>query len=97
MKQMPQELRKQTLELVKASGPIAQLIEAWLGSLDDEDLADLSPGSLAPVLVEGFTQLAKRTGSGCQIAKLQYEEARGGHATALLIVNDDMCRTATPT
>ncbi len=90
MKQMPQELRKQTLELVKASGPIAQLIEAWLGSLDDEDLADLSPGSLAPVLVEGFTQLAKRTGSGCQIAKLQYEEARGGHATALLVVNDDM-------
>ncbi|MGW8394956.1 NAD-glutamate dehydrogenase domain-containing protein [Pseudoduganella sp. HUAS MS19] len=90
MKQMPQELRKQTLELVKASGPIAQLIEAWLGSLDDEDLADLSPGSLAPVLVEGFTQLAKRTGSGCQIAKLQYDEARGGRATALLIVNDDM-------
>jgi glutamate dehydrogenase len=90
MKQMPQELRKQTLELVKASGPIAQLIEAWLGSLDDEDLADLSPGSLAPVLVAGFTQLAKRTASGCQIATLQYEEARGGHATALLVVNDDM-------
>ncbi|WP_374582303.1 NAD-glutamate dehydrogenase domain-containing protein [Pseudoduganella sp.] len=90
MKQMPQELRKQTLELVKANGPIAQLIEAWLGSLDDEDLADLSPGSLAPVLVEGFTQLSKRTAHGCQIARLQYQEARGGHATALLIVNDDM-------
>ena len=45
MKQMPQDLRAQTLELINANdaadtAPDAALISAWLGSLDDEDLAD---------------------------------------------------------
>ena len=60
MKQMPQDLRTQTLDLVNgnnaASGPVEALISAWLGSLDDEDLAGTSPESLAPVLRDGFTQ-----------------------------------------
>ncbi|HEY1230233.1 MAG TPA: hypothetical protein VGF26_23235, partial [Ramlibacter sp.] len=95
MKQMPQELRKQTLDLVNASKPsgsgqVPALIAAWLSALDDEDLADVSPDSLAPVLVEGFTQAARRTGEGCQIARLNYNDARGSKATALLILNDDM-------
>ncbi|MGO4466118.1 glutamate dehydrogenase, partial [Pseudoduganella sp. RAF53_2] len=93
MKQMPQELRKQTLDLVNASkggGEVPSLIAAWLSALDDEDLADVSPDSLAPVLVEGFTQAARRTSEGCQIARLSYTDARGGKATALLILNDDM-------
>ncbi|NVE00769.1 NAD-glutamate dehydrogenase domain-containing protein [Massilia sp. BJB1822] len=95
MKQMPQELRKQTLELVNASKPadggqVPALISAWLSALDDEDLADTSPNSLAPLLVEGFTQAARRSSTGCQIAKLRYADGRGGHATALLILNDDM-------
>jgi len=95
MKQMPQELRKQTLDLVNASKPATDgqapaLIAAWLSALDDEDLADVSPDSLAPVLVEGFTQAARRSGEGCQIARLSYTDARGGRATALLILNDDM-------
>jgi glutamate dehydrogenase len=95
MKQMPQDLRKQTLDLVNASKPasdgtqVAALISAWLGSLDDEDLAGTSPDSLAPVLWDGFTFASKRTGSGAQIAKLRYADGRGGMATALLILNDD--------
>ncbi|NGZ88199.1 NAD-glutamate dehydrogenase domain-containing protein [Duganella aceris] len=95
MKQMPQDLRKQTLDLVNTSKPagdgsqIAALISAWLGSLDDEDLAGTSPDSLAPVLWDGFTFASKRTGSGAQIARLRYADGRGGTATALLILNDD--------
>ncbi|CAN7743681.1 NAD-glutamate dehydrogenase domain-containing protein [Duganella sp. LjRoot269] len=96
MKQMPQDLRKQTLDLVNASKPasdstqVAALISAWLGSLDDEDLSGTAPDSLAPVLWDGFTFASKRTGSGAQIAKLRYADGRGGMATALLILNDDM-------
>jgi len=96
MTQMPQDLRKHVLELVNANKPagdtgqVASLISAWLGSLDDEDLASIVPGNLAPVLWDGFTQAAKRAGSGCQIAKLRYADGRGGMATALLVLNDDM-------
>jgi len=96
MKQMPQDLRSQTLELINASqsaaenGQIPALISAWLGSLDDEDLAGTAPDSLAPVLRDGFTQASKRTAQGCQIAQLRYSDGRGAMATALLILNDDM-------
>ncbi|MES2316358.1 MAG: NAD-glutamate dehydrogenase domain-containing protein [Pseudomonadota bacterium] len=95
MKQMPQDLRAQTLDLINADHaaggtPVAALISAWLGSLDDEDLAGTSPESLAPVLREGFTQAAQRSAQGCQIAQLRYSDGRGGMATALLILNDDM-------
>ena len=95
MKQMPQDLRTQTLALVNASQPaahdgqVAALISAWLGSLDEEDLAGIAPDSLAPVLWDGFTQAARRSGSACQIARLHYH-CHGGIATALLILNDDM-------
>ena len=75
MNHTPQDLRTQTLELINAAGnagkaaaPVVQLVQAWLDSLDAEDLADIAPDSLAPVLVDGFTQAAKRTGNGCQIA-----------------------------
>ncbi|NNG25675.1 NAD-glutamate dehydrogenase domain-containing protein [Telluria aromaticivorans] len=97
MKDMSQDLRNQTLALVNANHAAAgdakqvgALISAWLGSLDDEDLAGTSPESLAPVLWEGFSQLAQRTGPGCQIAQMQYSDGRGGMATALLILNADM-------
>jgi glutamate dehydrogenase len=96
MKQMPQDLRAQTLDLVNASKPasdsgqVAALISAWLGSLDEEDLAGTAPGSLAPVLWDGFTQASRRVGAGAQIAKLHYADGRGGMATALLILNEDM-------
>ena len=68
MTQMPNDLRKQTLELINAGQPgtqVANLIGAWLGSLDDEDLAGTSPASLAPVLRDGFDQLATSPGAGC--------------------------------
>ncbi|MFL6657949.1 MAG: NAD-glutamate dehydrogenase domain-containing protein [Massilia sp.] len=95
MKQMPQDMRAQTLELVNANTNAADaqvnaLISAWLGSLDEEDLAGTAPDSLAPLLREGFAQAAKRSGEGCQIAQLRYSDGRGGMATALLILNDDM-------
>jgi glutamate dehydrogenase len=97
MKQMPHDLRAQTLELVNASKPaaatssqVAALISAWIGSLDEEDLAGTAPASLAPILWDGFTQAASRKGEGCQIAQLRYADGRGGMATALLIQNDDM-------
>ncbi len=96
MKQMPQDLRTQTLELVNANPPassgsqVPALVEAWLGSLDEEDLAGTSPDSLAPVLWEGFTAAATREAPGCEIAAMRYTDGRGGMATALLILNDDM-------
>ena len=96
MKQMPQDLRTQTLDLVHASQPpadssqVGALISAWLGSLDEEDLSDIAPDSLAPVLWDGFAQASKRAGNACQIAALRYADGRGGMASALLILNDDM-------
>src|SRR5471032_1237536 len=96
MKQMPQDLRTQTLDLVNASKPasdssqVAALISAWLGSIDEEDLAGIAPGSLAPVLWDSFTQASKRSGAGAQVAKVRYADGRGGMATALLVLNDDM-------
>ncbi|HEX8605121.1 MAG TPA: glutamate dehydrogenase, partial [Pseudoduganella sp.] len=99
MTKMPQQLRNETLkfalEIVNAGKavadtPVGALIALWLKSLDDEDLADTLPESLAPVLVDGFTQAAHRTVPGAQIATLRYADGRGGNATALLILNDDM-------
>ena len=98
MKDMPNDLRGQTLALINENGSASQsagsaqvnaLIAAWLESLDDEDLAGTAPQSLAPVLVDGFSQLAQRTGPGAQIATMGYSDGRGGKATALLILNDD--------
>ena len=94
MKDMPNDLRNQTLALVNAnqsadSAQVNALTAAWIGSLDDEDLAGTAPQSLAPVLVEGFSQLAQRSGPGAQIATMRYSDGRGGIATALLILNDD--------
>jgi glutamate dehydrogenase len=90
MTKMPQDLRKETLELANAPGIGGALIAAWLKSLDDEDLADTLPKSLAPVLVDGFGAAARRTAPGAQVTPLRYVDARGGQATALLILNDDM-------
>ncbi len=99
MKQQSQDLRKQTLELVLAKADAsaspdgkkaASLIDAWLSALEDEDLAGISPQSLASALWDGFSNVAKRARSGCLIEALAYPDARGAQATALLIVNDDM-------
>jgi glutamate dehydrogenase len=99
-KDMPQDLRTRTLALVNENKPadgdaqlneqIRALISAWLASLDDEDLAGISPESLAPVLWDGFSQVAKRTGHECQIAQMRHTDGRSGMSTALLILNEDM-------
>ncbi|MGZ3181255.1 MAG: NAD-glutamate dehydrogenase domain-containing protein [Telluria sp.] len=96
MTQQPNDLRKQTLDLVKSSKPadaapqVQEFISAWLAALDDEDLAGVSPQSLAPVLWAGFRQASKRVAQGCQVAQLRYDDGRGAPATALLVLNDDM-------
>jgi glutamate dehydrogenase len=95
-KDMPQDLRSKTLALVNANKPAdapdqaVALIGAWLGSLDEEDLAGTSPDSLAPLLWDGFSQLAQRTTAGCQVAQMRYSDGHGGMATAVLVLNDDM-------
>jgi len=92
-KDMPQDLRTRTLALVNENKPTEQvgaLIGAWLGSLDDEDLAGVSPDSLATILQEGFAQVAQRSAPGCQIAQMRYTDGRCGMSTALLILNEDM-------
>lgn len=97
MKQQSQDLRSKTLELISAKADsaadgkkVASLINAWLSALDDEDLAGLTPDRLASALWDGFSRVAGRARSGCLIEPLQYADAHGAQATALLIVNDDM-------
>jgi glutamate dehydrogenase len=92
-KDMPQDLRTRTLALVnenKGSEQVRALIGAWLASLDDEDLAGVSPDSLAAILQDGFAQAAQRTVQGCQIAQMRYTDGHCGMSTALLILNEDM-------
>eukprot|EP01034_Spumella_vulgaris_P032589 gene32589-40217_t len=52
---MPQDLRKQTLDLINAnksadSGQVSALIGAWLAAIDEEDLAGVAPDSLGRAL-----------------------------------------------
>ena len=95
-KDMPQDLRTRTLALVTEHKPadapeqVSALIGAWLGALDEEDLAGIAPESLAPILWHGFAQVVQRTTQGCQIAQVRHTDGRAGMSTALLILNDDM-------
>ncbi|TQK06754.1 NAD-glutamate dehydrogenase domain-containing protein [Herbaspirillum sp. SJZ107] len=99
-KDMPQDLRTRTLALVNEksaenspagdAGQVGALISAWLGALDDEDLAGVAPDSLAAILQDGFTQVSQRSTPGCQIARMRYTDGRCGMSTALLILNEDM-------
>ncbi|QJE00312.1 NAD-glutamate dehydrogenase [Massilia forsythiae] len=98
-KDMPQDLRTRTLALVTehnqnqpagGADPVGALISAWLGALDDEDLAGVAPQSLASVLREGFAAVAQRSGPGCRIARMRYADGSRGMSTALLIANEDM-------
>ncbi|MDP3841331.1 MAG: NAD-glutamate dehydrogenase [Oxalobacteraceae bacterium] len=97
MKNDSLDVRTKTLNIVQAASTgagrgsqVNPLIQAWLNALDAEDLADMSPESLAAALVDGFALAAKRSRDGCQVASLRYADGRGGYATALLILNQDM-------
>jgi glutamate dehydrogenase len=96
MTQQSQDLRTQALERVLAGATtpalgVESLIRAWLNSLEEEDLAGITAESLASPLWDGFSRLAKwRPHEGCRIEALPYADGRGGHATALLILNQDM-------
>jgi glutamate dehydrogenase len=99
MEQQQQDLRTQTLDLVIAATAasamqdkpqVTALIRTWLASLDDDDLSEITPASLASGLWDGFSQAAKRTVDGCQVSAQRYADGRGGFATALLILNADV-------
>jgi glutamate dehydrogenase len=96
MTQQSQDLRTQALERVLAGATtpasgVESLIRAWLNSLEEEDLAGLAAECLASPLWEGFSRLAKWTPQeGCRIEALSYADGRGGQASALLILNQDM-------
>jgi len=98
MNQLSQDLRKKTLELALAAAgdaaatqkSVVALIDCWLGSLEEEDLADITPEVLSSVLWDGFSRIAKRNPDDCQVETLRYADGRGGHASALLILNRDM-------
>jgi glutamate dehydrogenase len=96
MNDMSQDVRSQTMALVNSSVPaganpqLPALIGAWLGALDQDDLAGTAPASLAPALLDGFAQAATRNAPGCQIATVAWSDGRGENATALLVINDDM-------
>ncbi|EGF31088.1 NAD-specific glutamate dehydrogenase [Oxalobacteraceae bacterium IMCC9480] len=90
------DLRTQTLQLVLAhagqvqANPVARLIEVWLDSLHEEDLAGLTPQSLASALWEAFSGTAQCNAGASQVIAADYAEDHGGKATALLILNPDM-------
>jgi len=98
MNDMSQDVRSQTMALVNANASagangnpqVPALIQAWLGALDQDDLAGTAPASLAPALLDGFAQAATRAAPGCQIATVTWSDGRGENATALLVINDDM-------
>jgi glutamate dehydrogenase len=95
-KDMPSDLRTQTLALVNefkpagASDQVGALIGAWIGALDEDDLAGIDPRNLAAILWDAFAQVAQRTTPGCQIVQNRHADGRCGMSTSLLILNDDM-------
>src|SRR5437868_3593361 len=95
-KDMPHDLRTQTLALVNENKPadapeqVGALIGAWIGALDEDDLAGIDPRNLAAILWDAFAQVAQRTTDGAQIAQMRHTDGRCGMSTALLILNEDM-------
>ena len=90
------ELRQQTLTLVQNqhhqdSSPASAMLQTWLASLEEADLAGILPISLASMLWDSFNFASQwHPGQGCQINTVAYQDGRGGRATALLILNPDM-------
>ena len=86
MNKLSQNLRKKTLELTLAVAgqaateqpQVTSLIDTWLASLEEEDLAGITPESLASVLWEGFSSVSALSAAGCHIRPLRYADGRGG-------------------
>ncbi|MBC7575476.1 MAG: NAD-glutamate dehydrogenase [Herminiimonas sp.] len=98
MTQPTQDIRSETLALVKAQAGDAfdtapqqvALIDTWLASLETEDLADVHAPSLASILWDGFAAASGSAAQGCQVVPLRYADGHGGWASALLVHNPDM-------
>ncbi len=97
MNQHLEDLRKQTLNLVLAAvdaglakSPTAAVIETWLASVEEEDLAGIAPETLASGLWQNFSEVLSSASTGCRIGAVRYASGRHAGATALLIANPDM-------
>ncbi|HEY8025338.1 MAG TPA: NAD-glutamate dehydrogenase domain-containing protein [Burkholderiaceae bacterium] len=97
MNQHIEDLRKQTLNLVMAAvdakdakSPTAAVIETWLASVEEEDLAGIAPETLASALWQSFSEVLAGAPTGCRIGALRYTGGHSAGATALLIANPDM-------
>ena len=98
MNQHIEDLRKQTLNLVQSAAeakdakdsPTAAVIEAWLASIEEEDIAGVAPEVLASAVWQGFSEVLSGSPAGCRIGALRYTNTRDAGATALLIANPDM-------
>jgi glutamate dehydrogenase len=98
MNQHIEDLRKQTLNLVQSAAeakdakdtPTAAVIETWLASIEEEDIAGVAPEVLASAVWAGFSEVLAGSPVGCRIGALRYTNSRDAGATALLIANPDM-------
>ena len=98
MNQHIEDLRKQTLNLVQSlaeskgakDAPTAAVIETWLASIEEEDIAGVAPEVLASAISQCFSEGLSGSPAGCRISALRYSNVRDAGATALLIANPDM-------
>ncbi|HEX8954635.1 MAG TPA: glutamate dehydrogenase, partial [Burkholderiaceae bacterium] len=98
MNQHIEDLRKQTLNLVQSmaeakgtkDAPTSAVIETWLASIEEEDIAGVAPEVLASAISQCFSEGLSGSPAGCRISALRYANSRDAGATALLIANPDM-------
>ncbi len=98
MNQHIEDLRKQTLNLVQSAAeakdakdtPTAAVIETWLASIEEEDIAGVEPEVLASAMWQSFSEGLSGSPAGCRIGALRYTNSRGAGATAILVANPDM-------
>jgi len=98
MNQHIEDLRKQTLNLVQSAAeakdakntPTAAVIETWLASIEEEDIAGVEPEVLASAMWQSFSEGLSGSPAGCRIGALRYVNSRDAGATAILVANPDM-------
>ena len=97
MNALSPDLREQTLQLLEAESPTAAhhgdlvaLSKVWLAALDEADLIDIAPVTLAASLQKTLIRVLKNKAQGCCIESASCIDPQGGASTALLILNPDM-------
>ena len=97
MNALSPDLREQTLQLLEAAPDgaaqdrdVLALAKVWLAALDEADLIDIAPISLASALQKTFARVHKNQAQSCCIETASCTDLRSGTTTALLILNPDM-------